>query len=92
MLIYLFAPGVASDPQQPEEALLERLARYSEPNVKVVRVEKTSEPLGATVKNEGEAVVVSLKLSIIIATAEFVLVTYGIVCKLLALFIREARF
>lgn len=42
-----------------EEALIERLSHYSEPNIKIVRIEKTSEPLGATVKNEGEAVVVA---------------------------------
>lgn len=41
-----------------EDALLERLSHYSEPNIKIVRIEKTNEPLGATVKNEGEAVVV----------------------------------
>ncbi len=42
-----------------EEALIERLSHYSEPNIKIVRIEKTTEPLGATVKNEGEAVVVA---------------------------------
>lgn len=42
-----------------EEALLERLSHYSEPNIKIVRIEKSTEPLGATVKNEGEAVVVA---------------------------------
>lgn len=42
-----------------EDALLERLSHYSEPNIKIVRIEKTTEPLGATVKNEGEAVVVA---------------------------------
>ena len=46
-----------------EEALIERLSHYSEPNIKIVRIEKTSEPLGATVKNEPqgstEAVVVA---------------------------------
>ncbi len=46
---------------QPAEgdALLERLQHYEEPNIKVVRIEKTSEHLGATVKNDGEAVVVA---------------------------------
>merc|ERR1712223_562096 len=46
-----------------EEALIERLSHYAEPNIKIVRIEKTSEPLGATVKNEPqgstEAVVVA---------------------------------
>lgn len=41
-----------------EDVLLERLSHYSEPNIKIVRIEKTSEPLGATVKNDGEAVIV----------------------------------
>jgi len=35
-----------------EDALFERVSHYSEPNVKIVRIDKTSEPLGATVKNE----------------------------------------
>ena len=29
-----------------------QVSHYSEPNVKIVRIDKTSEPLGATVKNE----------------------------------------
>ena len=32
------------------DALLERLSHYAEPNIKIVRIEKTVEPLGATVK------------------------------------------
>jgi MAGUK p55 subfamily protein 5 len=41
-----------------DDALLRRLGNYSEPNIKIVRIEKTNEPLGATVKNEDDAVVV----------------------------------
>ncbi|TRY61093.1 hypothetical protein TCAL_07862 [Tigriopus californicus] len=41
-----------------EDALLDRLSHYSEPNIKIVRIEKTNEPLGATVKNEDDAVIV----------------------------------
>ena len=41
-----------------DDALLRRLGNYSEPNIKIVRIEKTSEPLGATVRNEDDAVVV----------------------------------
>jgi len=41
-----------------EDVILDRVSHYAEPNIKVVKLEKTSEPLGATVKNEGEAVVV----------------------------------
>lgn len=32
--------------------------RYGEENIKIVKIEKSTEPLGATVKNEGDAVVV----------------------------------
>ncbi|XP_040568313.1 protein PALS1 [Lepeophtheirus salmonis] len=41
-----------------EDALLSRLSHYAEPNIKIVKIEKTNEPLGATVKNEDEAVVI----------------------------------
>ena len=41
-----------------EEALLERLSHYSEPNIKIVRIEKSTEPLGATVKNDDDKVAV----------------------------------
>ena len=32
------------------DAILERLTHYAEHNIKIVRIEKTNEPLGATVK------------------------------------------
>ena len=41
-----------------EDAFMDRLSHDSEPNIKIVRIEKTNEPLGATVKNEDDAVVV----------------------------------
>jgi len=41
-----------------EDVILDRVSHYAEPNIKVVKLEKTAEPLGATVKNEGEAVIV----------------------------------
>jgi MAGUK p55 subfamily protein 5 len=41
-----------------EEELLTKVSEYSEDSIKVVRIEKTSEPLGATVRNEGEAVII----------------------------------
>ncbi|GIY90530.1 MAGUK p55 subfamily member 5 [Caerostris darwini] len=41
-----------------EEELLARLSQYTEESIKIVRIEKTTEPLGATVKNDGEAVIV----------------------------------
>lgn len=47
-----------SPPPELEQGIRERLGRYSEPNIKIVRIEKTNEPLGATVKNEDDAVIV----------------------------------
>jgi len=41
-----------------DDVILDRVSHYAEPNIKVVKLEKTSEPLGATVKNETDAVVV----------------------------------
>ena len=41
-----------------QDVILDRVSHYHEPNIKVVKLEKTSEPLGATVKNESEAVLV----------------------------------
>ncbi|XP_071035244.1 protein PALS1 isoform X2 [Parasteatoda tepidariorum] len=41
-----------------EEELLSRLSQYTEESIKIVRIDKTTEPLGATVKNDGEAVIV----------------------------------
>jgi len=41
-----------------DDVILDRVSHYAEPNIKVVKLEKTSEPLGATVKNENESVVV----------------------------------
>ncbi|XP_054724935.1 protein PALS1-like isoform X2 [Uloborus diversus] len=41
-----------------EEELLSRVSQYTEESIKIVRIDKTTEPLGATVKNDGEAVVV----------------------------------
>ena len=56
------AGGLGAAPDNGDSALMDKLGQYSEqysqPNIKVVRIEKTSEPLGATVKNEDEAVIV----------------------------------
>ena len=42
-----------------DDSILERLSHYGEANVKIVRIDKsTTEPLGATVKNDQDAVVV----------------------------------
>ncbi|GAB6026098.1 hypothetical protein CHUAL_012301 [Chamberlinius hualienensis] len=42
----------------PDEELLDRASQYTEDSVKVVKIDKTNEPLGATVRNEGEAVII----------------------------------
>lgn len=41
-----------------EEELLTRVSQYTEESIKIVRIDKTTEPLGATVKNEAEAVII----------------------------------
>uniref|UniRef100_A0A6B0VGU3 Putative calcium/calmodulin-dependent serine protein kinase/membrane-associated guanylate kinase n=3 Tax=Ixodes ricinus TaxID=34613 RepID=A0A6B0VGU3_IXORI len=37
---------------------LDRAAHYSEDSIKIVHIDKTNEPLGATVRNEGESVII----------------------------------
>jgi len=37
-----------------DDVILDRVSHYAEPNIKVVKLEKTSEPLGATVKNDND--------------------------------------
>jgi len=52
--LYLELENITED-----QGLLDRLSHYSENNIRIVKMEKTSnEPLGATVKNEEEAVVI----------------------------------
>ncbi|RXG71543.1 MAGUK p55 subfamily member 5-A [Armadillidium vulgare] len=41
----------------PEESV-ERQSNYLEDNVKIVRIDKTNEPLGATIRNEGSCVII----------------------------------
>ena len=52
--------GRVSKPLSPmDDSILERLSHYGEANVKIVRIDKSStEPLGATVKNDQDAVIV----------------------------------
>lgn len=55
------ARGVSSCSPEPGPALddyAERVHHYTDPRVRVIRLEKTNEPLGATVKNEGDSVLV----------------------------------
>lgn len=37
---------------------LDRASHYSEDSIKIVHIDKTNEPLGATVRNEGESVII----------------------------------
>jgi len=37
-----------------DDVILDRVSQYADPNIKVIKLEKSSEPLGATVKNEPE--------------------------------------
>uniref|UniRef100_T1IQP9 MAGUK p55 subfamily member 5 n=1 Tax=Strigamia maritima TaxID=126957 RepID=T1IQP9_STRMM len=41
-----------------DEELLDRVSQYTEDSIKIIRIDKTNEPLGATVRNEGESVVI----------------------------------
>ncbi|XP_066901223.1 protein PALS1 isoform X2 [Halyomorpha halys] len=43
--------GMAPDPQQPVDL-------PEESNIKIIKIEKTNEPLGATVRNEGDSVII----------------------------------
>ncbi|KAG8191323.1 hypothetical protein JTE90_006072 [Oedothorax gibbosus] len=52
------AASQATPDVSEEEELLARLSQYAEDSIKIVRIDKTTEPLGATVKNDGEAVIV----------------------------------
>ncbi|KAG1685109.1 MAGUK p55 subfamily member 5 [Nymphon striatum] len=45
-------------PLQGDEDILDRVSQYTDDSIKIVRIDKTNEPLGATVRNEGEAVVI----------------------------------
>ncbi|XP_037072278.1 MAGUK p55 subfamily member 5-like isoform X2 [Pollicipes pollicipes] len=53
--------GSAAASPEPSPLLddyAERVHHYTDPRVRVIRLEKTNEPLGATVKNEGDSVLV----------------------------------
>lgn len=54
-----FGPVSAATALVQDSSLLDRLSQYAEQNVRVVRIEKTAEPLGATVRNDGDSVVVA---------------------------------
>ena len=41
-----------------DDHLYDRATQYGEESIKIVRIEKTNEPLGATVKNDGDSVVI----------------------------------
>ncbi|XP_076049029.1 uncharacterized protein LOC143029832 isoform X2 [Oratosquilla oratoria] len=42
----------------PEEEVLDRVSHYPEDSVKIVRIDKTNDPLGATIRNEGDSVII----------------------------------
>ncbi|XP_078592088.1 protein PALS1-like isoform X16 [Branchiostoma floridae x Branchiostoma japonicum] len=46
-------------PPNPDDELLERASQYTEDTVKIVRIDKSQEALGATVRNEGDAVLIA---------------------------------
>ena len=48
----------AAKPDADGNLLIERVLQYGEDSIKIVRLQKTSEPLGATVRNEGDSVVI----------------------------------
>ncbi|XP_067138667.1 protein PALS1 isoform X1 [Centruroides vittatus] len=48
----------ATPEMTPDEELLDRASHYTHESVKIVRIDKTGDPLGATVKNEGDSVIV----------------------------------
>lgn len=51
----LLATGEEDDER---EYLYERASQYGEDSIKIVRIQKTADPLGATVRNEGESVII----------------------------------
>ncbi|XP_075723367.1 MAGUK p55 family member stardust isoform X1 [Rhipicephalus microplus] len=54
------SPRLAHSPPGPGGAheALDRASHYSEDSIKIVHIDKTNEPLGATVRNEGESVII----------------------------------
>ncbi|XP_050307727.1 protein PALS1 [Anthonomus grandis grandis] len=58
-LASILPPDSTSPPPQDAVAPPPTNSRYiNEDNIKIIRIDKTTEPLGATVKNDGEAVVI----------------------------------
>lgn len=43
---------------ETNDQVLEKVSRYGEDRIKIVRLHKTSDPLGATVRNDGESVII----------------------------------
>ncbi|XP_019624646.1 PREDICTED: MAGUK p55 subfamily member 5-like isoform X4 [Branchiostoma belcheri] len=46
-------------PPNPDDGIIERASQYTEDTVKIVRIDKSQEALGATVRNEGDAVLIA---------------------------------
>jgi MAGUK p55 subfamily protein 5 len=51
-------PVKSSADEDEREYLYERASQYGDENIKIVRLQKTADPLGATVRNEGESVII----------------------------------
>lgn len=49
---------VTAEEDDEREYLYERASEYGEDSIKIVRIQKTADPLGATVRNEGESVII----------------------------------
>ncbi|XP_018023286.1 protein PALS1 [Hyalella azteca] len=56
--VALREPPCAPPKVMPGEACLDELNSNSRPSVNIVRIDKTNEPLGATIRNEGDSVVI----------------------------------
>lgn len=57
--ITLFADETDSLSEADYDSEIDDITRNDEQHVKIVRIDKTNEPLGATVRNEGDAVIIS---------------------------------
>ncbi|XP_064484549.1 protein PALS1-like isoform X2 [Ornithodoros turicata] len=52
------AADTATSPLSDAHEALDRASHYTEDSIKIVRIDKTNEPLGATVRNDGESVII----------------------------------
>lgn len=57
------SPGANGSPSPSPSSKDSRLAD----NIKIIRIEKTNEPLGATVRNEGDAVIIGERFGLLLS-------------------------